>query len=1014
MRFHRVNPHRILGSLIAATLLLAPAAQLAAQPPQFDINAQYPCCNLTTGEIAGEMTIMQCAAMPGHSPVIPGQPAGVCEGASSAPSGGDGGSELEEDPVWTVYRPNIPNGSFEEWRSGKPRGFATYSKLANGDTPGVNEYETVFESSEAMEGESSMMLKNFKLNVDDLVEGQNVPAWARAYADQIALPAGTVTCRDDCPLITGEAGGSSNLSEIAIPMTGSGPALCGAYQDRLLGSDKLAVTVTLLAGETPVAGASAFDIKHARRSRHDENWTKFRLPINRIPGQTRARPDSGILQFQVMPGGLSLASGSAGLGSAGSMVSVGSTVLLDALHFCGGMDLQITDAESSGGFMVPEDKEEDVGAIAFLNVDNDDRDGAFDFEDTDGVVGGDNELAQLLIQLPNDARGTIELRSVGSGTAKLWTGKTKYPHEEYTDLGNRLTLPANLFDNGAFLEKTLWVEGLEPSESAGDLQYELIYVPEGVEESHAETDRVALTVLAVEDMRWLGRDGNSEFDKDKLTLDPNHPLNEGRSGMPSTDNAYDRPVRVFPGRRYVEGKATDARRDRVGLEITLNVAPPRATELQLIALDPDDPSAAGDEVDREDAAADNRSASSEETGGVFEESGSVTLSLEVKEKITTTDFRVTMQPGDNFRVAAFGDPGIFEGLDNDDRKLTASWEDGARLVDSAVLAEAENAEAAEFPRPQHFLSDTLTVWRFLHVERDSMAAVAGNTLTGHSGTVTPETWTRGTQQVDAWRVTTNLNIVAKRPPSALGAEGQENSFAGGMMRFGTAKFTVVGNTARGNAVDDILILAIDESWRPLLENKSFELEDDDFRAIPLAGSPLITGPWKDGTEIPLPPDDRLLPSDDNPYFKAYVFPRVDTLPTGKGSRDFVGNLFTDTDLDKVRELFNEFNADDYEDDPDLWTVYLLGAFQGMHTQDADGTYTNDTDYGEAGSQVGAVAGEADGPGGHGALIYWASGAELEKHHESAEGWRLIDVPVHEIGHLFGAEHSDGELMSDGK
>ncbi|MEM7583246.1 MAG: hypothetical protein AAF560_07690, partial [Acidobacteriota bacterium] len=104
----------------------------------------------------------------------------------------------------------------------------------------------------------------------------------------------------------------------------------------------------------------------------------------------------------------------------------------------------------------------------------------------------------------------------------------------------------------------------------------------------------------------------------------------------------------------------------------------------------------------------------------------------------------------------------------------------------------------------------------------------------------------------------------------------------------------------------------------------------------------------------------------------------------------------------------------YEDDPDLWTVYLLGAFQGMHTQDADGTYTNDTEYGEAGSQVGAVAGEADGPGGHGALIYWASGAELEKHHESAEGWRLIDVPVHEIGHLFGAEHSDGELMSDGK
>ncbi len=1018
MVFKRFNSFLFVRSFAIAVPLIAPAVPLGAQAPQVDINARYPCCNLTSGEVVGEMTIMDCAGRPGHSPLIPGQPMGICQDSSSTPPPVGGGVELEKEPVWTVYRPNIPNGSFEEWSAGKPQGFGTYAKTAKRDTPGFNDFETVFESSESIEGDSWLMLKNFKPDVDDLFRGKSVPAFARAQAEKIVVPAGTVSCRDDCAIITGNPEGPGNVSSVSIPMTGSGPALCGAYQDRLVGSDKLSVTVTLLRGGSPVAGATAFDIKTTRRSRHDENWTKFRLAINKLPGLAQETPDSGILQFQILPGGFSPQSASP------SMVSIGSEMLIDALHFCGGLDLQITDAESSGGFIVPEDKEESVGAIAFLNIDNDDRDSAFDFQDKDGVAGGDNELAQLLIQLPNDAKGTLELRSVGAATAQLWTGKTKYLHEEYTDLGNRLTLPANLTDNGAYLEKTLWVEGLEPSADVGDLQFELIYIAEGTDPEHAEIDRVVLTVLSVEDMRWEGREGNSEFDDDELTLDPNHPLNNGRSGTPGTDNTYDRPVRVFPGKRYESGKATDAPRDLVGLEVTLNLKPPRRTELYLKAFDLDDPSASGDEVDREDDASDNRGTAGKkgagnqtggkQAGGVFKESGKGTLTLAVEEKKATTEFRVTMQPGDNFRVAAFGDEEMLNHLDNDDRQLTTQWQDGARLVDPVVMESAESPELAEVPRPEHFLSDTLTVWRFLHVERDSMADVEGNVLEGRTGTVTPEKVTRGDREIDAWRVKTNLNIVTRRPPSALGAEGQVDSFAGGNLRFGTSDFKVLGNTARGDQVDDILIFAADEDLRPHLENKSFELEDDDIRPIPIVGSALQSGPWTDGTPIPLPPDDRLRPSEDNPYFKAYVFPRIDTLPAGKGTRPFAGNLFTDTDLERIRELFDHFDQSEYEDDPALWTVYLLGAFQGMHTQDADGTYTKDSPYGTAGGFVGAVAGEADGPGGHGALVYWASGAELEKNRDSAEGWRLIDTPVHEIGHLFGADHDDGGLMSDGK
>ena len=77
--------------------------------------------------------------------------------------------------------------------------------------------------------------------------------------------------------------------------------------------------------------------------------------------------------------------------------------------------------------------------------------------------------------------------------------------------------------------------------------------------------------------------------------------------------------------------------------------------------------------------------------------------------VATNLFTVTMQPGDNFRVVASCDPNFAGGYHSDTTSTTGGIIDG-------------NGN----PIASNYATDMLTVWRRLHVEVDSMAAVANN------------------------------------------------------------------------------------------------------------------------------------------------------------------------------------------------------------------------------------------------------------------------------------------------
>ncbi|MEM6453933.1 MAG: hypothetical protein AAF772_02450, partial [Acidobacteriota bacterium] len=919
-----------------------------------------------------------------------------------------------------------------------PTGFEAYStRLKEDERARLGDWNAVTRVAGALGSGAAIRIANHQPDPNRLTQEANIPAIALQYLKQIVLSGGLVSCRDCAVETGGTIRDTTELTQkMSFPVEGPADSLCGMYKPALRGGDQLMVTSAVFDGDEVLGGTTLGNVAQALRSLADDGWIKFKIPIFRRAGMEDRTVDSAAVQMHILPAGGLGAAATGGFGHPESKADV------DKVHFCAGFDLQIADADALGGAIVPDSKEE-IGAMTWVDLDNDDRDAHFDRDDAEGVEDGDDELSQLVLQLPSGATGTVKLEATqGRGRVALWTARTKNSaSERYTDEGSALTLPADFVDNGAFLQKVLYVEGIEASQGASDVVFELTYTPENTA-TKPVTDRVALTVLAVDDLTWRGK-RNGENDDDVLGCDPNHELHNDvtRASVPADDavtcthkhktDEGDRPVRVFPGKRYENGEASLLKRSEVTLEVALNVKPPRPVTLHLRSFDVDDPSASGDKVDGETGVDDNRMSGPTARGRFVDGEGD-RLALEITETKTPTPFEVGMQPGDNYRVATSGDRDLLDDVANDDTQLPEA--DRGRLIEENVFARGGAAADAELRDAPAWVSDTLTVWRNLWVERDSMENIRGSVLTGTIEAVRPVSGTNC--PTTALELDTDLDILNARDPSACGDHGVWHTYYGGRLRALGTEFTVVGSTAYGAPRDVITIcdstnalptVALQQS----LKDKTFGLRDDDFRPVKIQR--LLPGTLKEvalpeGASLPLPPVDRLMPGEHDAYAPAYVRARL--LEEAGGSKPGSVPLLTNLEKDDrayVRGLFTAFKQAAHEDDPNLWTVYLLAGLQGVHWEDAEGIHCRP---GEASctclgkryteGRAGGVAGEADGPGGHGAMIYWGSGSELERDKSkdehgkpvNPEGWRLIDTVAHEIGHLFGGVHEDTGLMGD--
>lgn len=365
-----------------------------------------------------------------------------------------------------------------------------------------------------------------------------------------------------------------------------------------------------------------------------------------------------------------------------------------------------------------------VGSVTFVNLDNDDKDEFFDNggpEVDDEVKGGDNELVKIRVTVGRaQTAAAILTATQGAGSIKVWSTKTKRAGTEYT-LGT--ALPVNgpgwqRYGNTSYLD--LWVEGIaaHSAQRQTELHAELSLGPQ-------YHDEVSLTVVGVESVTWKGK-GNSVNNDDELTSDD---PNWAKAGLTSADN-----VRVFPDARLNPNLTLTQKRDEVDVEVTLTVAPPSPINVYLRAFDVDDPSAWNNAVDDEQKPDDNRGT------GYFKDQvlpdQVMPINFGVDELTRSRTFVVSMKAGDNYRTVANGDAEFLNQLANDDTVLNLPWlaqpaivnPGKQRIVDKHMAIPPESVTAApisnaEIPDAMHYASPTLTVWRFLTIEQDSLPSL---------------------------------------------------------------------------------------------------------------------------------------------------------------------------------------------------------------------------------------------------------------------------------------------------
>ena len=265
--------------------------------------------------------------------------------------------------------------------------------------------------------------------------------------------------------------------------------------------------------------------------------------------------------------------------------------------------------------------------------------------------------------------------------------------------------------------------------------------------------------------------------------------------------------------------------------------------------------------------------------------------------VANADFQVTMNPGDNFMVAAGGDPSVVSGI-------TIS---GITLKDSAnntlPVTKAKN-------------TPMLTVWRKIHLEVDNMGAVGTNHELGTvssasvSGGKTTINLSAG-QSIDSGRYSASVN-------------GPTVTIAG-KININNHTYDVFSNTATQVVVNQSLNVN-------QITNKSFTIYDDDD----YDGDGAWQGDENETSIASLNAFTKMQTSDSassNVYAPAYIMPVYDGggNVNNNGTVTWAANI-SHTSAAEQSQLNNNRGASGSDD---FWVGYMQVGYQSDTTLDFD-------------------------------------------------------------------------------
>jgi len=936
---------------------------------------QFQCCNSNSGKFSELMSEDLCLAK--GQAFFPDTPEYLSETQVCRGSSGGGGAWNDED-----YEDNIDNGGMENWRDeNRPNSFTTFAPAPELTKGQDIQFQVAFKDTDAHTGDFSLRLKNADILPQLPAEATGAVTSILGSAN-VMMPAGVTSCTEPCA-IEKKNPSVGNSQAAAVKVFGSLDAsniqshVCGAYKGYIGAADGLNVSVSIFSG-SDISGQA-----NRTFTRNAADWIKFAIPVTVVPGQSL--PETGKVgisaRFESRVGLMM-----------GWNASPLSEAKVDSLHFCEPMGMTAYHPKVialNTNSEIPDDEEDTVGVQTFVNLDNDDADGKYDHQDD--RVDGDNELVRLKVFLPRDSLGDVRLNAsqYGSDVYKLWDDPDKF--EEFKDVNDDFDVSELLTDisaDGSSIQREIWVEALKPSQKPGDIEFEFLFTNSRGDGNEFE-DRVVFTSLSIENIKFKGKQ-NSVNDDDMLDEDPNFEF-----------YGDEKLFRVFPGKRWAGSKPEDEARNIVDVEVTLNVKPTRPVPLYFRALDVDDPSAWDGEVDNLDDDEDNRGTEPNIWGG-FTQTSEEHLELEFDDIKKSFEFQVTMQPGDNFRIVGSGDLLTLMALENKDSKLlNYSFEHLLWIYDPDVLSANENPDEARIPEHGLYVSDVLTVWRKLYIELDTMAPVTDNErLEAKIVRIDPardheiSDGKKGTIRYPQQAVIIDKNLYDELPEeSQSGRAGYKNNFSPGKLTVNGVNYNITASTAYGSGGDRITIARLPGKPELVTEDwgKTVQLQDDDTLK----------------NDDPLPPIDMSLMRE--AYEPAYILPVWDDseVPNATPEIPFMLHMKSDQTPYLRKVIRKGFDGWVYHDEPDIWLVYLLHAYQGKLDEDGDG------EAGVSGLSGIADSVSCDGDNGFGAIVFYESGRETGKNYAFAgtgKGWQLKDAVVHEIAHLFSGLHEDGGMM----
>jgi hypothetical protein len=395
-------------------------------------------------------------------------------------------------------------------------------------------------------------------------------------------------------------------------------------------------------------------------------------------------------------------------------------------------------------------------------------------------------------------------------------------------------------------------------------------------------------------------------------------------------------LRIFPEKTSPGDTATD--KTMVVVKVALSAEHSKAVYLE--AFDVDDPSTDNTVIDRDGPGGiDNNGTtpSIDPNGGTGFASG-----LTGPDGVARFTFQVSKQPGDNFRIAG---------------ACLVGDRDGLKVNGVGI----EDALDQPLPTDRAKITPMLTVWRRLHIEKDSMEPVPsmGPQVNFVEGTVT--------KAANPSKGQTKLTL------SAL--DDYPRFETGRITIDGVGSFPVVGSSTKTVTVQGTVADAD-------ATNKHFTLvDDDDFNDND--GENLHGDIGEDLTE---PNTDWVMDSDDpaaNVFAPAYVRPTYDlSNPTPKAP--FILNYAGTGNRPII--TYNGFDNKGTSGDLDFWTDYLLGAYQAPTDEDGDGDTTTLWGYG----------------GVDGASVFLEAGrpSEESRYADKAAFVNQAATTAHELGHWF--------------